>query len=154
MRFDDVLQKARVVVKGALGEESAEPLKYEKTHGHDFIFQTVKGKYAVSIDDSGNVTRMNLMQGDESRPHSSDHHAKGNERPAANAASVGEQQAGERALAAVGGGRVVEVKRKGSGYEVEVSTGLGRKTKVLVNDNGTVNHQKKQRLGEMLDFDF
>ncbi|MEI6796006.1 MAG: hypothetical protein WCK39_04010 [Methanomassiliicoccales archaeon] len=154
MKFDEVLQKARAVVRGALGEESAEPVKYEKGQGHDFIFQTAKGKYTVSIDDSGNVTQMNLVQGNESRPHSSDHHSKGNKHSTANVASIGEQQAGERALAAVGGGRVVEVKRKGSGYEVDISSGLGRKTKVLVNDDGTVHHQKKQRLGEMLDFDF
>lgn len=153
MRFDEVLQRARAVVKGALGEDAAEPVKYERGQGHDFIFNTSKGRYAVSIDDAGNVTRMNLMQGIEAAPQSSSGSAKQTERSTTNRGEMGEQRAVEKALEAVGGGRVVDIKRKGSGYEVEVSSGLGRKTKVLVNDDGSVSQQKKQRFGEMLDFD-
>jgi uncharacterized membrane protein YkoI len=152
MIFEDSLRRARDVVKGAVGEEAAEPLRYERTSGHDFLFHTAKGKYVVNLDDSGNVTRMCISDAGmaaapasgPSTPYPRQGHSSG----------ITEQQAIEKALAAVGGGKVVDAERKGSGYEVEISSGLGRKTKVFVHDDGTISHHKKQRFGDMLDFDF
>jgi hypothetical protein len=105
------------------------------------------GDYEVSIDNNGNLVRLNQVgkkSGQASDPI---------KMPTSRSGAIDEKRAIELALSSVGSGKAVDVKRETDGYEIVVSKGIGRKVTVSVSDRGEVTVQKKQGLGDMLDFD-
>lgn len=106
------------------------------------------GDYEVSIDDNGNLVRLNQIgkkSGQTSNPTRT---------PIGRSGAIDEKRAIELALSNVGSGKVVDVRRETDGYGIVVSKGIGRKVNVSVSDRGEVSVHKKQGLGDMLDLDF
>lgn len=173
--FDDALKIAKKSIGDMTGDYNAEILKFDSKDDYYFKLQTSKGTYDVVVDRNGTLGRFSKednvamtstsqAQG-AAQPRSydyghNDHHDHDdhiysqNNRPYPGQ-RITQQDAVEKAISYVGGGRAEKVKPTGDGYEIEINRGLmkGRR-KVHVDGSGAVHAQKQSRMGEMLDFDF
>lgn len=145
MRFEEAYQRARDTLMSNGKAEVSELIEYRAEQGHRFVFSGNGNIIEVIIDQNGDLSGLNHRgQLEKVPPPPSADRAYG---------KIDRARAQEIALAELGGGRVVDVDEKKDGFKVEVSKGMGRKTEVFVDLTGRAHVRKKQRFGDLMDFD-